>query len=82
MFLKVLNEKLSKEQKDMLVMQVDSRLDDELHFFIRLDKEKLMDDEYFITDSGNCFHVRMSIAAYPAKKEIGKKIVQNIFKVE
>jgi len=80
LFLGFLNEKLSKEQKNMLVMQVDSRLDDEMHFFIRLDKDKLMNDKFFITDSGNCFHVKMSIAAYPAKKEVGSKVVQNIFK--
>lgn len=67
--------KLSEDQKDMVISQIDSRVDEECNFFIRLDKEKLLNGEYGITDSGNCFHIKFLIAAYPAKKEIAKDIV-------
>ncbi len=78
-FLEKLKESLSQEQKELLIAQAESRLDNELHFFIRLDKEKLLNNEFWITDSGNCFHVRISIAAFPAKREQALEVVNQIF---
>jgi RNA-binding protein len=78
-FFESLMSKLNDEQKKLLLRQKDTRLDDNLNFFIRLDKEKLMGNEYFITDFGNCFHIMISIAAFPAKKEAALKIIDDIF---
>lgn len=78
-FLENLLSKLTAEQKELLLRQKESRLDEENHFFIRLDKPKLMSDEFFVTDSGNCFHIKMSIAAFPASRENALKIVDKIF---
>lgn len=72
--------KLSDEQKEMLHRQAESRLDDNLDFFIRLDKEKLLNNEFFITHSGNCFHIKLHIAAFPAKKAVALDIVKKILK--
>ncbi len=69
---------LSKEQKDLLLKQLDSRLDKSLHFYLRLDKDKLLNNKYWITDSGNCFHFKMVIATYPHNKEVAKEIVKEI----
>ena len=66
-FLENLNNKLDIEQKELLIRQINSRLDNDLNFFIRLDKEKLLNDNLCITDSGNCFHIRIYLAAFPAK---------------
>ncbi len=80
-FLEFLNSKLTKEQKMLLLSQKESRLDDELFFFIRLDKTELIEnDKIFITDSGNCFHIRMSIASFPRKREVGLQTIEKIFK--
>ena len=68
-FLKNLFSKLSNEQKNMLSKQKESRTDEECNFYIRLDKEKLNQGQYHITDEGNCYHIKTSIAAFPAKKE-------------
>jgi RNA binding exosome subunit len=78
-FFDFLMSKLNDEQKKLLLRQKESRLDDNLNFFIRLDKEKLFENEYFITDSGSCFHIMISIAAFPAKKECGLRIIDEIF---
>ena len=78
-FLKNLNNKLNQQQKEVLLKQINSRLDDNLNFFIRFDKNKLLNQEYFITDSGDCFHIKVSIAAFPAKTEKAKEIFQLIF---
>lgn len=77
-FFEFLMSKLNDEQKRLLLRQKESRLDDNIDFFIRLDKDRLLSGEYFITDFGNCFHIKISIAAFPAKKEIALKIVDEI----
>jgi len=75
-FLSNLKEKLSDNQRQLLLRQSDSRLDDELNFFIRLDKDKLLNESrVWITDSGNCFHIRMSVAAYPSNRKSALKVI-------
>ncbi|AJF61264.1 TPA: hypothetical protein HA239_01285 [Candidatus Woesearchaeota archaeon] len=78
--LKNLMSRLSEDQKEMLLRQMDSRLDNGLHFYMRLDKEKLLNGEYRITDSGNCFWLKICIAAYPHKRETAEKIVRAMLK--
>jgi RNA binding exosome subunit len=78
-FLKELNSKLSQEQKDLLIRQ-DNRLDEHLNFFIRLDKPKLLTGEYWITDSGDCFHIKMNVASFPRNREQAKNVLREIFK--
>ena len=78
-FLKNLLEKLGEEQRLLLLGQAETRLDDELDFFIRFDKQKLIEEnKIWITDEGNCYHLRISIAAFPAKKEVALENVKNL----
>lgn len=80
-FIKKLNKILVNEQKELILRQAETRLDREFNFFIRFDKEKLVNEnKYWITDSGNCFHIKMNIACFPRKREQALKIIQNIFK--
>ena len=80
LFIDNLLDNFNQSQKDLLLNQMNSRLDENLHFFIRLDKDMLQKGKYVLTESGNCFHIRMSIAAYPHKKEIAKEILTNLIK--
>ncbi len=77
-FFEYLMSKLDDRQRKILVEQKESRLDDTADFFIRLDKEYLLENKFVLTDDGNCFHIRISIAAYPAKKEVAMKILDKI----
>ncbi|MBI2129220.1 hypothetical protein HYU07_03185 [Candidatus Woesearchaeota archaeon] len=79
-FLEFLNSKLTQDQKELLMQQADSRTDEDLNFFIRLDKEKLFNDEFCITDSGNCYHIKISLAVFPKKKENSLAVIKEIFK--
>jgi len=79
-FLQNLTEKLSREQKELLIRQAESRLDSEFNFFLRLDKEKLLENKYWLTDSGNCFHVKIVIACFPRTREKALEVVRNLFK--
>ena len=74
LFMKKLLEKLG-EQKKILVSQIDSRLDFEQRFFLRLDKEKAIKNEFVLTDSGNCYHIAISVAAFPKTKESARKVI-------
>ncbi len=79
-FTKHLLNRLTKKQKELLLDQEESRLDDHMHFFVRLDKEKLLKGQYEITESGNCFHVKLHIAAFPSKREIALEAIEKLLK--
>lgn len=79
-FLTFLKQKLSDDQRQLLLKQSGSRLDNELNFFIRLDKPKLLNNEFWITDDGNCFHIRISVAAYPAKRGAALRVIEEWLK--
>ncbi len=80
LFLKNLAKNLADEQKLLIKRQAESRLDDELNFFLRLDKSKLTnEDKLWLTDKGDCYHIRIKIAAFPHKREVALKIVEKIF---
>ncbi|MBN1792494.1 hypothetical protein JW826_02310 [Candidatus Woesearchaeota archaeon] len=76
-FIEHLLSRLSTDQKKMLLRQED-RLGDDCCFYLRLDKQKLLDKEAWITDLGDCFHVKMTIAAFPKKKEAARTVVEKM----
>jgi RNA binding exosome subunit len=79
-FIDNLNLNLNDEQKQLLLRQKESRLDSKNHFLIRFDKDRLIkDNEFFITDCGNCYHIKMSVAAFPTTRENALKIIEQIF---
>ena len=80
-FLKYLKENIY--DCDVLIKQIDSRLDNDYNFFIRLDKNELIngiDGRLKLTDAGNCCHIKVCIAAYPKNRESAIKIVNEIFR--
>lgn len=79
-FLKSLNKKLSTEQKLMLLRQ-ENRIDEQCNYYIRLDKPKLLEGVYHITEGSNCFHLKLCIAAFPKTKQGCLVKVREIFKI-
>lgn len=77
-FLKKINEKLTKKDKQLLLSQED-RLDEHFDFFLRLNKDELIKDNYVLTQEGNCFHIRMNIATFPKSEERAREIIKEIF---
>lgn len=78
-FLEALMAKLSESQRELLLRQAESRLDGELNFYIRLDKPKMLAGQCWITDSGNCFHIKISLAAFPATREAALGLLRCLF---
>jgi len=81
-FVEALNEALGEDTRALLVKQAETRLDEEGTFFLRLAKEALLEGKVRLTDSGDCFHVSMSVLAYPRKRELLLLSVAKIFNVE
>jgi len=80
LFLANLAEKLTDEQKLLINKQAESRLDHELNFFLRLDKGRLVNEnKLWLTDRGDCYHIKIKIASFPKKKEVALKIINKIF---
>ena len=80
-FLENLSSKLGESQKKELIEQSESRLDSEQNFFLRLDKIRMtMSNDWILTDEGNCFHIKISVAAFPKTRENALNAVKQIFK--
>ena len=77
-FLKQLMFRLSDGDKRLLLDQLESRLDEGLHYYIRLKKNEFLKGEYELTDGGKCLHIKIAVAAYPHKREVAKKIVEKM----
>ena len=77
-FLDSLTHNLDKKQKELLLRQT-NRLDDQGNFFLRLDRGKLLEDTYLLTDKGDCVWIRLCVAAYPKNKQNCYKIIKEIF---
>ncbi len=79
-FLDFILDNLSEEQKQIIIRPKESRLDGNLDFFIRFDKDEWINNKKLeLTDSGKCFHLRVSVAAFPRKREVALKIIKELF---
>ena len=79
-FIENLKQNIEDENKKLILEQLESRLDDNLDFFLRFDKDEyLKNNKLQLTDSGNCFHLKISIAAFPKKRDIALGIVKDVF---
>jgi RNA binding exosome subunit len=78
LFLKNLNNNLSDANKKDLLLQY-NRLDDNLDFFLRLSKPLIFKDSFILTDSGDCFHIKLNLAVFPTSKVLAKEKLKEIF---
>jgi hypothetical protein len=78
-FIKHIKTLLGKDQCETILKQKESRLDEELFFYVRLDKKSSINNEWKLTDSGDCVHIKMSVAAFPKKKEAALEIIKKMF---
>ncbi|WP_405303904.1 RNA-binding protein [Methanobrevibacter sp.] len=55
---------------DKLNDDLERKIDEKGNWFLRFDKKDALDEKWTILDSGDSIHLKIKIAAYPAKKEI------------
>ncbi|MBI2175944.1 hypothetical protein HYU40_01155 [Candidatus Woesearchaeota archaeon] len=78
-FLDSLLPRISGTDRQMLLRQLDLRVDSDANFFVRFEKEMLAKhNELLVTDSGNCYHVKIKMAAYPSSKETAIKLLREL----
>lgn len=61
---------LNSKVLDKLINDLDKKVDENGNLFLRLSKEDAIDEKINIVDSGDSIHLKIKIAAYPAKKEV------------
>jgi RNA binding exosome subunit len=60
-------------------MQADLFRSPDFHFFIRLDRSRMLEGEAVVTDSGDCFHLKASITSFPQKRERAIEELRGLF---
>ena len=78
-FLNTLIASIGEDQLIKLYNDLDRKMDEKGNLFLRLSKEKALDEEWEILDGGDSIHLKIKIAAYPAKKEVALKKIKEIF---
>ncbi|MGM5482830.1 MAG: RNA-binding domain-containing protein [Nanobdellota archaeon] len=73
-----INKLFSELKETNLEDKLCSRVDDGCKCYIRLDKKSMLKGSYKLTYSGDCFHIKISFAAYPAKKEKAKQLIADL----
>ncbi len=82
-FLRNMLNNLDENQKHQILQQIESRLDKNLDFYLRFGKDAwIKEKKLVLTDSGKCFHLKISIAAFPKKREIALNVVRDLFKIK
>lgn len=72
-----IRDSLSEQQRALILRQARSRLDRENRFYLRFDKNALLEkDKLELTDSGECFHIRITFAVYPKTEGAALKAVE------
>jgi RNA binding exosome subunit len=61
---------LSSSDIDRIDEEMVTRIDRHGFLFLRLDKQKLLNGIYEITESGDCFHFKIKLVAFPANDEM------------
>lgn len=79
-FIKNLFSHFSDEQKEWLKTQLERCIDEKGNLYLRLDLDKLLNGEFWICDSGNCFHIRINLATYPKTKDRAIEVASSLLK--
>ncbi|KZX12688.1 RNA-binding protein [Methanobrevibacter filiformis] len=63
--------------KNSFIDNLSRKMDDNGNLFLRFSKEYAYEDELKIIDSGDSIHLKLKIAAFPAKKKIAIDVIKN-----
>lgn len=70
---------LSDEQKKTLLEQEESRIDEEYNFFVRISKTMWSKHKMIeLTDSGDCYHIKFTLACYPKNRNTALALVRQM----
>lgn len=58
-----------------LIEDIDARVDDDCVFYMRLDKQKAVCEEYELCHGGDVISITAKVMAHPARKEVALKVI-------
>ncbi|MBO6123497.1 MAG: RNA-binding protein [Methanobrevibacter sp.] len=64
------NTLLENVDLDKLDDDLERKMDDKGNWFLRFDKTDAFDEKWTILDKGDAIHLKVKVAAFPAKKQI------------
>lgn len=70
------NTLLENSNLDKLNSDLERKIDEKGNWFLRFDKTDALDEKWTVIDKGDAIHLKIKIAAYPAKKEIAVGMVR------
>ena len=62
---------------DKLNSDLERKMDEKGNWFLRFDKSDALDEKWTILDSGDSVHMKIKVAAYPARKDIAVEKVRD-----
>jgi RNA binding exosome subunit len=74
-------EQIDSSSKKQLLNQLENKMDERGNLFLRFDKQRAYLGDLKIIEHGDTIHVKINIAAYPAKKERAIELARAIFGV-
>ncbi len=75
-------EKVSKMKdpaKKRVLNQLEDKMDDYGNLFLRFDKQRAFSGDLKVVEHGDSIHLKIKIAAYPAKKKVALTIARKLF---
>ncbi|MCK9152068.1 RNA-binding protein [Methanobacterium alcaliphilum] len=69
---------INEKEKESIFHDLERKMDDNGNLFLRFNKQEAYHGNWKIVEHGDSIHVRIKIAAYPAKKKVAIKIAQDI----
>ncbi|MGB9978285.1 RNA-binding protein [Methanobacterium sp.] len=79
-FIRIL-EQIDETSKKRLRSGLENKMDERGNLFLRFDKQRAYLGDLKIIEHGDAIHVKINIAAYPAKKEKAIEVARDIFGV-
>lgn len=74
-------EQIDLAGKRRLLNELENKMDEKGNLFLRFDKQRAYLGDLKIIEHGDAIHVKIKIAAYPAKKEKAIELAREIFGV-
>ncbi|MDD3986058.1 MAG: RNA-binding protein [Methanobacterium sp.] len=75
-------DKLSKMNdpiRKRILHRLEDKMDDSGNLFLRFDKQRAYQGDLKIVEHGDSIHLKIKIAAYPAKKKVALEIARKLF---
>lgn len=76
------NKLLESTDLEKLNNDLEQKMDEKGNWFLRFDKADALDEKLTVLDKGDSIHLKIKIAAFPAKKEIAVEKVREAIAAE